>query len=256
MRVKAIITARIASTRLEHKMLMELHGRPILAHVITRTLSFPGIESPSDIVLATPDSIENNQVAEMGNFLGTLIFRGSENDVLGRIIGAAEMSGAEAIYRVTGDSPLIDPGVVTETYNQFITSECDYSVMEDTPLGTTAEIVTLDALNRARDIAVKSGDPKYSEHPTLSLYENNNQFNMNLIGAPEKWRRPDWRFTVDTIQDYKLIDSIMSELGIDSTLDEIVPFIDSNPEILKINSNINQQGWESLKEKKDVIRHV
>jgi spore coat polysaccharide biosynthesis protein SpsF (cytidylyltransferase family) len=79
---------------------------------------------------------------------------------------------------------------------------------------------------------------------------------MRLIPAPEKWNRPQWRFTVDTETDLKLVESILQNLGIDATLDRIVPFLDSNSAIAGMNSDVAQAGWRTLKEQKDRIGHV
>jgi len=256
MKVKAVITARMASTRLERKMVRDLHGIPLVSHVAGRSLLFPEISSPDDIVLAIPESAENDVLLDLGKEIGVKVFRGSEEDVLSRIIGAAESVDADVIYRVTGDNPLIDPGVVSKTFDGFISGEWDYTVMEDTPLGTTSEIVSVNALKKAREIALHSDGTKYFEHPTLAIYENSDKFKMNLIGCPEKWNRPDWRFTIDTEDDFKLVEAIMGELGIDATLDTIVPWLEKNMQILGINAGVSQQGWENLKERKESIRGV
>jgi len=256
MRVKAVIAARMGSTRLERKMLRDLHGIPLLGHSVRRALWLPEITETEDIVLAIPESPENDVLAEFGHMLDLNVFRGSEENVLSRIIGAADIVNADVIYRITPDNPLIDPGVVTETFREFNSGVWDYAAMEDTPLGTAAEIVRVSALKEAQNLAAESGNEKFLEHPTLALYDNSDLFRMKLIPCPEKWQRPGWRFTVDTEADFSFVKSIMDELGIDATLDTIVPFIDSNPELLEINAGISQKGWDSLKERKDSIRNV
>ncbi len=254
--IAVVITARIASTRLASKVTRILGGRPMLGHVINRALDFPVIDSPERIVLAVPDSEENMVVAQIGTDYGVKVFRGDEDDVLGRIIGAANLVGAENIYRVTGDNPFIDPGVVRITWDGFNSGEWDYSVMEDTPLGTTAEIVTVDALKRAENIASETGLKKYREHPTLALYENSDRFRMNLIPSPEQWRGQEYRFTVDTEIDFNLVEKIMNDLGEDATLDEIMPYLEKHPDVAGMNSDVVQDGWTDLKKCKDLIEHA
>lgn len=136
------------------------------------------------------------------------------------------------------------------TWDAFIDGSWDYAVMEDTPLGTTAEIVTLDALLRAKDLAVTE---RLKEHPTLALYENADKFKMRLVAPPGKWRHPELRFTVDTELDLTVVERIFLELGVDATLDTIVPFIEQHPEIATMNSSVEQQNWASLKERKNAI---
>jgi spore coat polysaccharide biosynthesis protein SpsF len=253
MRVAAIITARVGSTRLHKKVLRDLGGIPLIVHVLNRSASFPEVSTGGGVILAIPEGEKENELARVGESLGVKVVRGDEDDVLSRILLAAETVGADVIYRITGDNPLIDPGVVSGTWQGFQTGDWDYAVMEGTPLGTTAEIVTLDALKKAQEFAAT---PQLREHPTLALYENNDVFRMHLIPCPANWHHPDWRFTIDSEDDFQLVEKIITELGHDATLDTIVPFLESNPGLLSMNSSVAQDGWERLKEKKDAIGHI
>jgi len=253
MRTAAVIAARIGSTRLEKKALRMLAGHPMTAHVIRRSMEFPGVSDGGGVVLAIPEGGKEDELAALGIEYGAKVFRGDEDDVLSRIILAADSVGAETIWRVTGDNPLVDPGVVRQTWDEFDPDRWDYAVMEDTPLGTTAELLAMDSLRRAKDIAET---PRLREHPTLAMYENSGEFRMNLIPAPDEWRHPEWRFTVDKESDFALVETIMSELGIDTDLDEIVPFMEKHPEIASLNAATSQEGWKELKERKNEIRRV
>jgi spore coat polysaccharide biosynthesis protein SpsF len=249
LKAAAIISARIQSTRLHRKVLIELCGKTILEHVIDRCRRFPEINT-GNMVLAIPDTSENDVLAYAGENLGIKVHRGSEDDVLGRIIGAGRSVSADVIYRVTSDNPLISNLVVRNTWEGFINGEWDYAVMENTPLGTTAEIVTMDTLERVEQDTI---DSQHREHPTLFMYENSNLFRMNLMSPPDEWNHIDWRFTVDTEKDLALAKKIFGQLGPDADLDEIVPFLSANPEVPGINADVEQQNWTSLKEKKDEI---
>jgi spore coat polysaccharide biosynthesis protein SpsF len=249
MKVAAIILARMGSTRLRTKVLREIAGIPTIAHVIRRASIFPHV-SERGVTLAIPDSSENDHLETIGLGYGVRVVRGDEDDVLDRFILAARKSVADIVYRITADNPLIDPGVVGATWDAFEEGSWDYAVMEDTPLGTTAEIVTLDALLRAKDLAVTE---RLKEHPTLALYENSDKFKMRLVAPPEKWKHPEWRFTVDTELDLQVVERIYQELGVDADLDTIAPFIKLHPEIALMNSSIEQQNWASLKERKNAI---
>ena len=256
MRVAAVIQARTESVRLSRKVLRELAGIPMFAHAVRRAAGFPGVAGSDRVVLAIPDGSQDDRLALEGKKYGARVFRGSENDVLSRIIEACESVDADAVYRVTADNPLVDPGVVKETWEGFIQNGeggSDYCAMGDTPLGTTVELVTLDALRRGQELAVSD---RLREHPTLPLYENPDRFNMRLLPSPEKWKRPAWRFTVDAEPDWKLVEIVFEKLGVEATLDEIVPFLDANPEIAGMNAGIEQDGWDSLKKRKDEIGYV
>jgi len=250
MRFTAVILARVGSTRLERKALRDLQGLPLVGHAIGRAKLFPEVIEGGGVVMAIPENKSDDELVVLGEELGVKVVRGSEDDVLSRIIKAVKAVDADVVYRVTADNPLVDPGVVEATWREFMDGEWDYAVMEETPLGTTAEIVTLEALEKAANGAT---GPDHREHPTLGLYENSGEFRMKLVQSPEKWRRPDWRFTVDREEDFVLVDRIVGDLGRDATLDTIVPYLDANPDVAHINAEIMQQGWERLKERKDAI---
>ena len=252
-KIAAVITARMGSTRLANKALVEVAGQPLTSHVIERAKNFRdflGNVEKYEVILAIPEGEKENELEETGRACGIAVFRGDEDDVLSRVILAAESVGADIIFRITGDNPLIDPGVVSETWHGFLDGDWDYAVMEDTPLGTTAEIVTLDALKRAESLA---DNIELREHPTLALYRNTDKFRLRLIAPPDSWKHTEWRFTVDTEEDLRFIEHIITELGKNATLEEIVPYLESNPEIAGMNSEIKQDGWNNLKEYKDAI---
>jgi spore coat polysaccharide biosynthesis protein SpsF len=238
------------STRLERKVLRDLAGVPMIAHVLGRASRFPEVMRGAGVVMAIPEGRADDELAAFGENRGVNVFRGDEEDVLSRLLLAAESVGADVVYRVTADNPLVDPGVVEATWSRFLDGEWDYAVMDGTPLGTTAEVVSVEALKRVRELATT---PTLREHPTLALYENSDQFRMRLLKAPEAWRHPEWRFTVDTEEDLALVETILLELGHEASLEAIVPFLERNPQLARINASVGQKGWEGLKERKDAI---
>ena len=253
MRTVAVIAARMGSTRLERKALRVLVGLPLTAHVIRRAMRLPSVSDGGGVVLAIPEGDKEDELAAVGMEHGAVVFHGDEDDVLSRVLFAADSVEAELIWRVTGDNPLVDEGVALTTWENFDPDRWDYAVMEDTPLGTTAELLTTDALRQADKLA---DTLSLREHPTLAMYENSDLFRMLLIPAPEKWRRPDWRFTIDSEDDFSVVEEIMSGLGIDAGLDEIVPYLEMHPEIVSMNSEVAQQGWKELKERKNEIGQI
>lgn len=249
MKFAAIILCRMKSTRLENKVLLDIAGMPMIGHVIERARRFPGIKDDA-VVLAIPEGHEDDVLVSVASEFGVNVFRGSEENVLERFRLGGRSVDAEVIYRVTADNPLVDQGVVKGTFEAFNSSDWDYAVMENTPLGTTSEIITMKALDRATELALTD---TLREHPTLALYENSDRFRMNLTPCPDEWNYPDWRFTVDTQADYEFVRHILESLGADCTLETIIPYLLENPGILKMNSSVSQKGWDTLKEKKDEI---
>jgi spore coat polysaccharide biosynthesis protein SpsF len=249
-KVAAVILSRMGSTRLFRKAVRPIAGLPMIAHVIMRAKEFPRVRESCGVVLAIPVGAENDELQEIGEHEKVKVVRGDEDDVLSRFLLAAHEVGAEVVYRVTGDNPLVDPGVISATWEVFLEGHWDYAVMEDTPLGTTAEIVTVEALERAQTLATT---PALKEHPTLALYENRDKFRMRLVAPPDEWRHPEWRFTVDTDLDAWLVERLLYQLGEDAGIDDIVAYLQRHPEVARVNASVEQQGWKDLKDRKDEI---
>src|SRR5438309_5126859 len=104
--VVAIVQARLGSTRFPGKALEEIVGRPMLAHVLARTAAVPGIDR---VVLATTVQPEDDALADLARSVGIACVRGSVEDVLDRFHSTLLAHPADAILRVTGDCPLLDP---------------------------------------------------------------------------------------------------------------------------------------------------
>src|SRR5688500_14891232 len=98
----------MGSTRLPGKVLRDLAGHPVLTHVLRRLMKSNSLD---EIVIATSVSPADEPIADLAFQEGVGVFRGSETDVLARMVGAALASDADIVVRVTADCPLIDPTV-------------------------------------------------------------------------------------------------------------------------------------------------
>ena len=139
-RIVAISQARMTSTRLPGKVLMPAAGRPLLAHHLDRLSRTPGLDA---VVLATTVNAADDPVAACAESLGVQVFRGDEQDVLGRFAGAAALARADLVVRVTADCPLIDPALIGRLIAAFRDDpSLDYLSIDSTryPRGLDAEI--------------------------------------------------------------------------------------------------------------------
>ena len=203
MRIVAIIQARMGSTRLPGKVLMNLDGRTVLARVFERVSRFKSIQS---VVVATSTNRENDDIAAECARLGVSCVRGSENDVLDRYVQAARKHKAEAIVRITADCPLIDPEVSDSVVKEFLRQHADYAsnVFPRTyPRGLDTEVFTRDALEQAWE---ESTEPHQREHVTPYLYEHPQIFQMASTQAEADYSFHRW--TLDTPEDMELIRTI------------------------------------------------
>lgn len=237
MRIVAIIQARMGSTRLPGKVLMDLAGKGVLARVVERVSRLNSIQS---IVVATSINRENEPIAVECARLGTQCFRGSENDVLGRYLGAAREHQAEAIVRITADCPLIDPEISDSVVNEFVQRGADYAsnVFPRTyPRGLDTEVFTREALELAWTHATA---PHQREHVTPYLYEHPEVFRLASIQADADYAFHRW--TLDTPEDLELIRSIYSRFDGREIFSwrEVVRLCEREPALVEINSHVQQ----------------
>jgi len=196
----AILQARMTSTRLPGKVLMDLEGSPMIEHeldALGRARSLDGI------VLATSENVTDDPLIELADRLGIRWFRGSEHDVLGRYAGATRAAGADAVVRVTGDCPLLDPDVVDRVVGA-LDREADYAsnVLERTfPVGLDVEALHADVLLRLHRLA---RSPEAREHVTWFLREERPELFVRRSVVDEE-DNSDLRLAVDTREDLEAV---------------------------------------------------
>ncbi|HAV43650.1 TPA: acylneuraminate cytidylyltransferase [bacterium] len=238
MSVIGIIQARMGSTRLPQKVLMEIEGEPLLGHIITR---LKDVKLLGTIIVATSTNPQDEVIAEVAEGYGAKVFRGSEEDVLLRFVDAAKDLGAEIILRATGDNPLIDSEITQGLIARQTESHSDYIGMNGLPLGTAPEIVSKRALFEAHRLLAK--ESPHREHVTSFIKERKDLFMVEILEAPANLSRPTWRLTVDTHEDLELVRGVFARFRPRKIffLSEVVEFLDLHPELLAKNYHIQQR---------------
>ncbi|MEQ1740331.1 MAG: 3-deoxy-manno-octulosonate cytidylyltransferase [Methyloglobulus sp.] len=111
LRFKVVIPARYASTRLPGKPLLNIAGKPMIAHVCARAQQ-AGAE---DVVVATDDERILQAVTDLG--MQAVMTRPDHQSGTERIAEVAELcgwAGHEIIVNLQGDEPLIPPEIIKE----------------------------------------------------------------------------------------------------------------------------------------------
>jgi spore coat polysaccharide biosynthesis protein SpsF len=240
-KIVAVIQARLTSTRLPKKIMLNLRGKPLLWHVVERVKRAKMIDR---IVLAIPDSSNNDELELFIKKSGWNLFRGSENDVLSRYYHAAIQYGADVIVRITSDCPLVDPKIIDETINIHFRDGNDYTAVGSEggfPRGLDVEVFNFKSLDIAYSKAVEKSE---REHVTLFIYQNSKLFKIQFIEASGTLRRPDIRLTVDTEEDLLLVREIYSALnncGNHFSTQDVIAIIDENPHLQSINKHVVQK---------------
>ena len=242
-RVTAIIQARMGSTRLPGKVLIDVCGKPVLWHMLNRLRLSDNI---GDIVLAIPESAHDNKLEDFAKESGFQCFRGSEEDVLSRYYEAAVRFGADIVVRLTADCPLVDPRVTDRIVKEHLNSGADYTsniIKRTYPQGLDTEVFNYDVLEKVSKEA-KQGYER--EHVTPYIYRHPEIFKLKSVEASGKLGRPDLRLTVDTEEDLRLMREIFHRLYHQEQvfyIEDVIDLLDEYPELKAINAHIKQKRF-------------
>jgi len=240
-KITAIVQARMGSTRLPGKVLMDLGGETVLARVVRRLRRATQID---EILVATTDSNADDAIILECQRLGVLSFRGSENDVLDRYYQAATACAAGAVVRVTSDCPVIDPQLVDETVRVFQHDRSDYAsnVFPRTyPRGLDTEVFTVAALEQAWRDAHQSYE---REHVTPYFYRHPELF--QLVSQRGQIDYSHYRWTLDTAEDLELLRIIYARFSNqdDFSWSEVIRLMEREPELAELNSRVVQKALQ------------
>jgi spore coat polysaccharide biosynthesis protein SpsF len=232
--VQIIIQARMGSSRLPGKVLMDVCGVPSIIYQVNRLRDELG--SKYKIVVATSTSEKDDVLCKRLEQEKIKFFRGSEDDVLSRFVQCVEGSKAKYIVRLNADCPLICPRVVDKTVLTLLDHKgCDYAstILDETyPLGMHVEAMTIGTLEMIDKIACSDEE---REHVTPSIYRNPDIFSM--LSVTSEYSGSQYRVTVDYAEDLFVIRAIANHFaGRRYFNNDIIDFLDSHPEIAEKNA--------------------
>lgn len=236
-RVVGIIQARMGSTRLPGKVLADIHGQPMLRHVLERTQA---AETMDEVIVATTTEPSDDGIVAFCREHGVECFRGSEWDVLDRYYCAALHHDAQLVVRITSDCPLIDPEIIDKTTRAFLIERPDYasnSVIRTYPRGLDTEVVSFQALEMAWR---EARQPYQRSHVTPFIYESPGRFKVLSVTGKENYS--DYRWTVDTPEDLEFVRAVYARMGSQFfQWNDIVSLLKREPELAAINRLVAQK---------------
>ncbi|MEO8665773.1 MAG: glycosyltransferase family protein [Ignavibacteria bacterium] len=249
-KVVASIEARMTSTRLPGKVLKDIGGKPALQILIERLSRSKRID---EIIIACTINKEDDKIEELGKKLGIHTFRGSEDEVLNRVVDAVESVNGDIIVEITGDCPLMDPEVVDSVIAEYYDNYPKYDYVTNIgyvgnevrkiPIGMDVRVFSYKDLKEISEI---TDDPEDREHVSLYFFrKGKDKYKLRNVSTPDKWKRDyDPRLCLDTNEDLEVITKIYTALVKDKqdfNLEDILNFLDRNREILEINSEVVQK---------------
>lgn len=250
MKILAITQARVGSTRLPGKVSKMIKGKTLLEIHLRRALKSKLINK---LIVATTTDPADDAIVSVSDKLGIGSFRGSVDNVLERFYLAALPENPDYVVRLTSDCPLIDATEIDRVIEGCVSGQYDYSsnVLEPTlPDGMDVEIFKFTALKKAHQEATLKSD---REHVTPYIWRNSSVKGGNIFKSLSIKNRDDYskyRLTVDTQEDFNLIENLINSIGLDSGWQDYVDYLNQHQELIQINSKYerNEGLLKSIKE--------
>ena len=241
MKVNAIIQARCGSTRFPNKVFALIDGKPLLWHVVNRLTYAKRID---DIVVATTVNAKDDKIEEWCKENNIHCFRGSEEDVLNRYYSASEAFPSDIIVRITADDPFKEPKVIDAVITKLIEEGYDHvtnNLPPSFPEGLDCEAFRKEALDRSEKEAETAFE---REHVTQYIYHHPEIFKIGNVSNDVNLSYLRW--TVDKDVDFEMVKAVYAyrnpaNKGI-LLMDEILEILKANPEIVKINSEVERSA--------------
>lgn len=236
-KVVATVEVRMGSSRLPGKTMMKILGKPTLELLVERLRR---AEMVDEIVVATTVNSEDDMIEALCRHLGIRCYRGSADDVLGRVVNAAHSAGADVIVEITGDCIITCPEVVDDAVRTFLESDYDYlsNLIEQTyPQAVDVRVFRIRDLNEIHE-QLAGDDTAAREHVSLYFEEHPERYRIHVMKAPPEYHRPEWRLDLDYAEDFRLLTILFEALypkNPQFTLSDLIAYLDAHPELQSVN---------------------
>lgn len=238
----ATIEARMTSSRLPGKVLLDAAGKPMLERMIERVRRVSLI---TDIIVATTTNPTDDPIADLARKLDVKVYRGDEHDVMRRVLEAAHMYAVDVIVELTGDCPVIDPEVVESVILAYDGDEVDYcsnTLTRSYPIGMDTQVFSTGVL---ADAFLRTDDPCDREHVSRYIHRHPELYKLKGIVADDERYAPNLRLTLDTKEDLLLLRAVFEWFTRSNpafTLDDVLKLLKMQPELRRLNADV-QHRW-------------
>ena len=231
----------MTSSRLPGKHLLEVNNRPIIGYLINRLKAVRAIDQ---IVIAMTIRSNDDPLEAYVKSLGVEVFRGDEDDVMGRVLNAAQANEADIICEVTGDCPIIDPILIEQAINTYQINHVAYvhNGRLGLPDGMGCQVFA------TKDLALSESltqEPLDREHVTLHIRRNPEIFSAMYIPPLASYRWPELAITLDESADYILLKNIIEHFEPNNPLFgclDVIRLLKQRPDWLAINHTVVRRG--------------
>ncbi len=243
MKIGAIIEARMNSNRLPGKVLLKAAGKTFLKHLIERINKVSKIKN---IVVATTVNKQDIEIVKFCKKNKIKYFRGSEENVMERVIAAAKKHKIDVIVEITGDCPAIDPNIISQCLEIYLKNKVDYVTnchVRSYPDGMDVQVYKLQTLIKSSKMTNNRLD---KEHVTLHIRKNPKKFSAIHMLPPQDIFWPELGLTLDEHQDYYMLKTIFEyfykKKNIFFSCLDIINFLKINKNIRNINRFVKRKN--------------
>ncbi len=249
MKLLTVLTIRANSERLPNKCLLPISSpkdlttkrkikRPLLWWIIARLQSLPG-----KLVVATTTDSSDNEVEQTINkyFPSIEVFRGHPQNVVGRINKVVRANSPSFVFRALGDCPFLATELVSYSIrkmeSEWKSAFVWYMSPEIWPVYGAREFpYSSTGWNKITMLSGLKG-----EHVDTFFHSNRRRFDILFHLPPPNIYFRNYRLEIDDQEDYEMLQAIGKNISLLSPLKEVIKFLDLNPNIAAINSNVAEK---------------
>ena len=261
MKIGILLLVRMNSHRLPGKALKDLCGKPVLEQVIRRLQK---VENAPHLVVTTTDTWRDDVIVDLCEKIGVSWFRGSEDNIIERCIGAAEAHGLDAFVRLGADEPFADWQIIGDMVDDFLAEHAKGNALEylgsgmdrSFPIGLDADVMTLQCLHKeVKEIKDLPKDERFLNEQNVIPFIQQHPEIFNIKPFKKDFDYSHLRWTLDTPEDfdfalrvYKAFEGKKEEF----LMQDILELLEEHPEWIMINSHVVQQTgyWTDIEKKK------
>lgn len=242
MNIGYLITARMKSTRLPKKLTLEINGRQIIRWMIDRLKTAKSI---NEIIICTSTNPQDEILAEIAQEEGILVFRGDEDDVIGRLYNASIKYDLDYALNITADCPLVSVEYIEKIIETYKQTDADLIRTLELPHGFFSYGLKIKAMEKVCQIKRDTETEVWGRYFTDSGY-----FNVVDLSIPNVLKRPEYRLTLDYPEDFEFFKKVYAHFGENTYktgIKDIIAFLDANPQIVEINKDLKnsyQKRWD------------
>jgi spore coat polysaccharide biosynthesis protein SpsF len=249
MKLGAIIPIRLASERLPGKALIEICGRPVLWHLLDRVCASRFLKK-KDVVVCTTEDESDGPLADAVQTYGCSVFRGNRDDLIKRFHDAIARHGFDAVVQIDGDDPLSDTEYMDLTMEKLLAdSTIDIVTCEGLPLGIATKSFTRSAMEKVyRHYKTEKNDTGFIYFFTRTGLCKQVSVRPKIPGHV----LDEARLTLDYGEDLEVFTRIFEALYVPGQvfgLEAVVRFLREHPEVMKLNSGLDEEYWRRTREK-------